>query len=100
MHNSTVGRKCLLLDTKRPFQSVLLDVSYGREAEVGLARPVRSSVSRGANWANPPLTDEAENTDGDSNFVSHDFQPGFDDTVLWLSPNTLFNRMVTAGQLP
>jgi len=57
-------------------------------------------VSRGANWANPPSTDEAENTDGDSNFVSHDFQPGFDDAVLWLSPNTLFNRMVTAGQLP
>jgi prepilin-type N-terminal cleavage/methylation domain-containing protein len=58
-------------------------------------------VSRGANWANTPSTDEAENTDGDTNFVSHDFvQNGFDDLVIWISPNILFNRMVTAGQLP
>lgn len=57
-------------------------------------------VSRGANWATPPSAEEAENTDGDTNFVSHDFQTGFDDAVLWLSPNTLFNRMVAAGQLP
>lgn len=58
-------------------------------------------VSRGANWATASSADEVENTDGDINFVSHDFmQNGFDDQVVWLSPNTLFNRMVTAGQLP
>ncbi|HEX5338632.1 MAG TPA: prepilin-type N-terminal cleavage/methylation domain-containing protein [Gallionella sp.] len=58
-------------------------------------------VSRGANWANVPSADEAENTDGDTDFVSHDFaQNGFDDQVIWISPNILFNRMVTAGQLP
>lgn len=58
-------------------------------------------VSRGANWANTPSADEAENTDGDTDFVSHDFvQNGFDDLVIWISPNILFNRMVTAGQLP
>jgi prepilin-type N-terminal cleavage/methylation domain-containing protein len=58
-------------------------------------------VSRGANWANTPSTDEAENTDGDTDFVSHDFvQKGFDDLVIWISPNILFNRMVAAGQLP
>jgi prepilin-type N-terminal cleavage/methylation domain-containing protein len=58
-------------------------------------------VSRGANWANTPSTDEAENTDGDTDFVSHDFvQNGFDDLVIWLSPNILFGRMVMAGQLP
>lgn len=58
-------------------------------------------VSRGANWAGTPSTDEAENTDGDTNFVSHDaVQDSFDDLVVWLSPNTVFNRMVTAGQLP
>lgn len=58
-------------------------------------------VSRGANWANTPSADEAENTDGDTDFVSHDFvQSGFDDLVVWLSPNILFNRMVAAGQLP
>lgn len=64
-------------------------------------------VSRGANWANPSAysTDESENTDssisGDTNFVSHDLvQNGYDDLVVWLSPNTLFNRMVAAGKLP
>jgi prepilin-type N-terminal cleavage/methylation domain-containing protein len=58
-------------------------------------------VSRGANWANTPSADEAENTDGDTDFVSHDFvQNGYDDMVIWISPNILFNRMVTAGQLP
>jgi len=58
-------------------------------------------VSRGANWANPPSIDETENTDGDTDFVSHDFvQNGFDDLVVWISPNVLFNRMVAAGQLP
>ena len=57
-------------------------------------------VSRGANWANTTSSDEAENTDGDSDFVSHDLQPNFDDAVVWISTNTLFNRMVAAGQLP
>ncbi len=58
-------------------------------------------ISRGANWANTPSADEAENTDGDTDFVSHDFvQGGFDDMVVWLSPNTVFSRMVMAGQLP
>jgi len=59
-------------------------------------------VARGANWANTPTADEAESIDtDDTNFVSHDYvQNGFDDMVIWVSPNILFNRMVTAGQLP
>lgn len=58
-------------------------------------------VSRGANWATASSADETENTDGDTDFVSHDFvQNGFDDLALWISPNTLLNRMVAAGQLP
>ncbi len=58
-------------------------------------------ISRGANWATASSADELENTNGDTKFVSHDFvQNGFDDLVVWLSPNTLFNRMVAAGQLP
>lgn len=36
----------------------------------------------------------------DNNFVSHDFTPTFDDLVVWISPNILLNRMVTAGKLP
>lgn len=46
-------------------------------------------------------TDEGDNADNDNNFVSHDFvQNGFDDIVIWISPNVLINRMVAAGKLP
>lgn len=45
--------------------------------------------------------DEAENADNNNTFVSKDqIQNGFDDLVVWVSPNTLANRMVTAGKLP
>lgn len=44
--------------------------------------------------------DENENSDGDITFVSKDFSPTFDDVVVWVSPNILINRMVTAGRLP
>jgi len=33
-------------------------------------------------------------------FVTHDMSPTFDDLVVWISPNILFNRMVAAGKLP
>lgn len=57
-------------------------------------------VSRGANWATPSA-EEAENDTTNTDFLSHDFiQNGFDDLVVWLSPNILFNRMVAAGKLP
>lgn len=56
-------------------------------------------------------TDEAANpnpnsANNDQVFVSHTPTSAaaangeFDDIVTWLSPNTLFNRMVAAGQLP
>lgn len=47
--------------------------------------------------------DELDNlaTNNNNHFTSHDFiQGGFDDLVTWLSPNILFNRMISAGQLP
>ncbi|MHB1618993.1 MAG: prepilin-type N-terminal cleavage/methylation domain-containing protein [Sulfuricella sp.] len=44
--------------------------------------------------------DEAENSNNDTNFVSKTPTATFDDIVTWLSPNILFNRMVTAGKLP
>jgi prepilin-type N-terminal cleavage/methylation domain-containing protein len=45
-------------------------------------------------------TDENTNIGATTDFVSHDFTPDFDDLVVWLSPNTLNNRMVAAGKLP
>lgn len=44
---------------------------------------------------NPNSTDSNDQT-----FVSHTQTPDFDDLVIWLSPNTLLNRMVAAGKLP
>lgn len=44
--------------------------------------------------------DEAENSNSNTTFVGHEPSATFDDLVVWLSPNTLFNRMVAAGKLP
>jgi prepilin-type N-terminal cleavage/methylation domain-containing protein len=44
--------------------------------------------------------DEIDNYNVGTTFVSHDFTPTYDDMVVWISPNILFNRMVTAGKLP
>ena len=71
-------------------------------------------VSRGKNRgvcstlpSPPACIDETENIDGiDNDFVSHpqtvSGSPNgeFDDIVVWISSGILFNRMVSAGQLP
>jgi prepilin-type N-terminal cleavage/methylation domain-containing protein len=44
--------------------------------------------------------DEADNSNVGTSFVSHDFTSTYDDLVVWVSPNILFNRMVEAGKLP
>lgn len=52
----------------------------------------------------PTSADELENTTANGNFVFHSpSQPGpteFDDLVIWLSPNILYNRLIAAGRLP
>lgn len=57
-------------------------------------------VSIGQNGASAASSDEAENTDGDQDFVGKGFSTDFDDLVVWISPNNLINRMVAAGKLP
>ena len=45
--------------------------------------------------------DEQENADADSIYILRETNlQSFDDVVDWVSPNVLFNRMVTAGRLP
>ena len=44
--------------------------------------------------------DELDNSNGGSSFVMHDASSTFDDLVAWVSPNSLFNRLVAAGKLP
>jgi type II secretory pathway pseudopilin PulG len=55
--------------------------------------------STGKNFPTINAGDEAENIDPDSIFVSHTPDPNFDDIVTWLSPYTLYNRMIAAGAL-
>jgi len=56
--------------------------------------------------SSPTSADELENRNNDRLFVSRGLAAAgaaggeFDDVVVWLSPNVLFNRMVTAGKLP
>jgi prepilin-type N-terminal cleavage/methylation domain-containing protein len=66
-------------------------------------------VSRGKNLGNcgaPLCPDEAENADGDNDFVSRTIAATgvaggeFDDIVTWLSASILFNRLVAAGKIP
>lgn len=61
--------------------------------------------SRGRNGATPPSSaDEIANGDADRLFVSHTPTPAganeFDDQVIWISPNILYNRLIAAGRLP
>lgn len=44
--------------------------------------------------------DELPNVTADRVFVSTQPSPSFDDSLVWLSRTTLFNRMVAAGTLP
>jgi len=70
-------------------------LSYGKNGQSFSCAPV--PAGRG---------DECENRDSDDIFVSRIITaPGapageFDDQVIWLSSNVLFNRMVAAGRLP
>lgn len=58
--------------------------------------------SRGKNGATVPTdVDELENLDADTDFVQHPItSSGYDDQVVWISANILFNRMISAGRLP
>lgn len=61
-------------------------------------------VSQGKNWAITTSADENENTDNDTTFVDRTYSakapPTFDDQVIWVSPNILKARLVSAGRLP
>jgi len=54
----------------------------------------------------PTGTDELANSGANRTFVSHTQSPTgaaqgeFDDIVTWISPNILFNRMISGGRLP
>ena len=61
-------------------------------------------IAHGSNWATTTSADENENSDTDNVFVarrpSMNEAPTFDDQVIWISPNVLKNRLVSARRLP
>ena len=73
-------------------------------ASPGVPAVIYSTGKNGAQGSAGP--DEAANLDNNQTFVSHlpagNGAPGgyFDDIVIWISPNVLISRMVSAGKLP
>jgi prepilin-type N-terminal cleavage/methylation domain-containing protein len=111
-------RRCFLFTTTNLLQQVgisnlaatLPELRVCDVANCAGALDFRTPVvlySTGKNGAVPAVgTDEQENTDGDALFVSRTptpFEPtptaGFDDLVIWLSPNLLYNRLIAAGAI-
>jgi prepilin-type N-terminal cleavage/methylation domain-containing protein len=72
----------------------------------GVPAVIFSTGKNGAQGSAGIGIDEAANLAGYPRFVSHLPAPSgatngaFDDIVIWISPNVLINRMVTAGKLP
>lgn len=61
--------------------------------------------SRGANGGRPPASDdEKANGDADRVFIHHTptsaGPAGFDDQIVWISPNLLYYRLICGGRLP
>ncbi len=71
-------------------------------AGITLANTVPALVfSMGPNFSTGAAADETENSDGDNIFVNRVYsEEDFDDQLVWLSPNVLFTRLISAGQLP
>ncbi len=61
-------------------------------------------VSHGKNGSTATSADELENSDGDNVFVYRDYSSvaanRYDDLLIWISPNILGSRMLTARRLP
>lgn len=87
---------------------ICTDYTCGTRLATGIPAVILSHGKNGAGAFNPaggtnsaPTdADELENADTDDDFVSKVHTATFDDSVAWISPNILFNRMIAAGRLP
>ncbi len=76
----------------------------GKSLTTGVPAVIFSTGKNGAQGS--AGNDETANIDGNQTFVSHPpssagaTNGAFDDIVVWISPNILLNRMVSAGKLP
>ena len=76
----------------------VLDASGGNFVATGIPAII---ISHGKNWALTTSLDEAENTNGDATLVDTNYSNNnastFDDLVIWISPNILKSKMLSAG---
>jgi len=56
-------------------------------------------ISTGQNGSLPASAEELENTDSGRVYVSHTPTNTFDDIVVWISPFTLYNRLIASGAM-
>ena len=108
--NSFTSTSSLIALTKTGQLSIMNADSGGNSIASSIPAVILSAGANGAgaytSAGSPPLAasanaDELRNANTSTNyFVSHDFRSDFDDMVVWITPGTLFNRMVAAGQLP
>ncbi len=86
-------------------------IGSGANAQCATGRALTTSAvvviySQGGNGGGAASSaDELANIDTRRTFVSHTPTPAgngaeFDDLLVWLSPNTLYYRLISAGQLP
>ncbi len=88
--------------------NVLSSATGGTTSAANVPAVIVSAGKNGAGAWTPQGTqlpassnsDEKDNSNGNNTFVSHTPTPTFDDLVVWISPNILYNRMVAAGKLP
>lgn len=57
-------------------------------------------TSTGIKLPNSLDADEIENANTTNSLVSHDTSSTFDDLLMWVPPNLLLSRMISAGKLP
>ena len=78
----------------------------GSASLVALNVPAIIWTSAKTDYSLAPVSsvDEIENINGDNCFVYKEYNTAagseYDDQMLWLSPNILFNRMISAGVIP
>ena len=78
--------------TGGPTNIAAVVVAHGKNG-LGAFRPDGSQVPGAAG-------NELENANNNATFVSQLPGPGFDDVLLWVSPNVLKSRLVAANRLP
>jgi prepilin-type N-terminal cleavage/methylation domain-containing protein len=90
--NSNIGFSLLTTGTMRLCTDNLCGTSVATGIPAVILTKGKNGAGAGAN--------EVQNSNGDNDFVSKEPDPNYDDIVIWLSPNILFNRMIAAGRLP